>query len=309
MTFNFAKKIFGKKEESENRIEKDGKVVILNDAINNNDTLSSSQSILEHMCGSYDLINFINNELNTASNLKIEDNIIYLDYLSSKKFFIGPSFEEKYNATIFVKDEHGNKSKKRKEVVKVHNPFITCQYDFIHLVDWKIAYVYGDYLYLMANRKNVNSNSYKSMDNYCLAILCDNPNKFNALRDFNTLDFRKMIFNAYDKDETHKVSNEGQSFELVVENKVVEKNIPIMFLTYENSYLIKKFSLSKLEEEYETYISLNKVKAEDRMGKYFTRYQSIMEHYNINTTNQNQRDYEKEDKEYSDKRKAEKDKK
>lgn len=256
--------------------------------INAEEELKSHQKILEHYTGFYDLIKFINKMKYQGANIKIEKNIIYLDSIASSHFFMINGFERKY---------HNYKTKKTK--IQSFPPSITCKYDFIHLINWEAAYIYKEYLYLVASRKPSNTVQFKNINHFTLAIMCNMPEKFKMFENSNQLDFRKIKFD-YDEDEDEQ-GNIIQYGKLKVEENYVEKSIKCMILNEKNKDIIYENNEKQIKQELDKYQKLLSSKVDEKVGKYMNQFLGAFQFYEINIDNKAQRDYELEEKDFAEK--------
>ncbi len=256
----------------------------LSDAKNAQEDLKHHQKVIEHFTGYYDLINFISKMKTIGAKIHIQNNIIYLDSIASSNFFMIPSFTTKIRKRI---------DGQMTTVEHKYNPSITCKYDFIHLILWKTAYIYQDRLYLVAYPQHSETVQMNGLKFFTLSILCNMPEKFEIFNDFSEVDFRKIKFDLIeDEDENgHTI----QTVHTQVEKNYIEQSIKCMILNDSNSYLINQLNAKEMEEEHKKYRTALTMKADDRMGSFFQKYQGLMTRYNIQTTcSGNEEEYRRE---------------
>lgn len=252
------------------------------------DDLTIYQKTLEHLFGFYECINFISKQKRYGANIKIDKNIIYLDSIASKDFFMSDGKQIK---TIKYEMEKGKKVMKTYPV----NPFITCIYDFFHLIDWACAYIYKNHLYLIANNKSVNSPHYSHLKYFGLAIYCDNIDKFKIFNETEFLDLRSMKYLVDDiyEDPDDEYSEVSEEVTLYVEENHIEKQLRCMVLNSNNSHLIHSFSEKEFEQEHNKFSKIIKTNPDKAMGRFNLQYSGMREFYDADTlmVNQNRRSY------------------
>ena len=270
--------------------DKQQEKIINNNVKNSEDDLSDYQKTIEHLFGFYECVNYISNQLYHAANIKIEKNIIYLDSIASKDFFMG-------DGNQIVNVVYKNIKGKRERIEEKCNPFLTCKYDFLHFVNWEFAYIYKNRLYLIANNKNVNSPFYSHLKYFGLSIYCDDASKFDIFKNTNYLDLRTIKFaveRIYTDDAIEYDTEEfTEEISMFVEDQYIEKTIRCMVLNDKNAHLINSFSDKEFKEEHEKYTSLIKNGNIDRkFGKYDLQYGSIKQFYQPEyLLNRNRRSY------------------
>lgn len=247
------------------------------------------QRTIEHMCGFYDLINYVSKSLNEASKVDFKKNIIYLDSLASQSFFMGKAFYYKYKMI-----------KKGKPIERViqYNPFITCKYDFIHFINWSVIYIYKNYLYFTASHQEVESTDYKDIPTFSLAVYCDSEIKFEEIfGGYNKVDLRKIKFEIgheltrkrdvsvstdlviYEEQDLLENYDFDEVAIPVIEDKNVEKTIPLVFLNDDNAYLIENLTSQKEKADMEKLASIMNRSVDENMGKYHSPYKALYAAY------------------------------
>ena len=271
--------------------DKSNESIIKTNVKTSNSELFNYQKTLEHLFGFYECINYISDKLYHASHVKIDKNIIYLDSIASKDFFMGDGSQIK---NIVYKKEKG----RRIRVEEICNPFITCKYDFFSFIDWECAYIYQNYLYLIANNKQVNSPYYSHLKYFGLAIYCDNIDKFEIFKNSNYLDLRTLKFQVnriYEDpiDELDDSEDFTEEITMFLEDRFIEKSIKCMILNSKNSHLINTFSNKEFEMEHEKFTRLIKDNNVDRkFGRYNIQFGSMNEFYDMKGfINQERRSY------------------
>lgn len=272
--------------------------------LNVNENLAEYNVILEHMVGTYDFVKYLSKEVYQSSHLQIKDNCVFLDAIASSNFYMIPAWEKKYKK----RERNG----KIVEKVDKFNPSITCKHDFIHFVDWKKAYVYGNRLYLLASNRSLNTKSYRDMSYFSIAIECDMVDKMKIFDGHDFLDFRKIKF-AREIDYVEKRDEDGVVMTnrygdvlyeevdrdtMFVENRYIEKSIPLKVLNNNELHLLSEYADEQFFKDREKYLSSVTQNTENK----FANGQSYRSYgfYGINTSNQNVRDYEAADEEWNE---------
>lgn len=242
------------------KAEETGKLSIQDNAVDSS-KLNNYEKCLEHMSGMYDCMNLVSKYLNVGADILFEKNIIYLDRLSSSDFYIHPAFTKRYIRT--------QQSGKEVESEQKYNPFICCKYDFFARIDWARAYVYGNYLYFVAENKKVESVTYRDIKHFTLAIYCDNPEKMNIFTNQEFIDIRLIKMDVFEDEDDN--GEETQLIDTSWEENYAEKTIPIMVLNEENAYLVESTYQKEFDQEREAYLAFMRTRSEDldkTMGQY-----------------------------------------
>lgn len=246
-------------------------------------------NILEHMIGAHDMVAFLGKALKDASGLKMRDNVAYLDALASRHFYIGHAFSYQFPYL----DEKGERQVREYH----HHPFLSCQYDFIHQIEWKKAYVFGNYLYLLSDMKKTNSPLYKNISHFTLAVYADNPDKWEAYRGHEYLDFRKLSFDSVsgqravldDKgqplldEDGDRIFEEYDQFVLQVNDKKVERTVSLEFLTRDNAYRILEYNQKAFTQAKKAYLEAVSGKVDERMAKLQGDMGQLYGYFDLNT--------------------------
>lgn len=271
----------GQKKQKQNEIEIK--------SVNIADTAAIHQKTLEHFCGFYDMINFMNKKIYASSQLRIENNIVFLDEIASRDFFLSPAISYKKHVRQY------NKKTEQTEIIVIEEnqaPFITCKYDFIHWVQWEHAYVHDHYLYLVAAPKKTGSQNLSSLNYFILAIYCDNISKFSCLYGKDTLDFRKIKFHTEEYEDEN--GDEQERAIMYVEDRYVEQSIGLTYLNDDNIQLLYQYNEKEMkaaQEHYKSIFNLSSDGIDKMMGKLLNQDASLNQHYNINFGRNKVRDF------------------
>lgn len=281
-----------KKQKKRKQMAKTGEITT-SDVVSASDSLSIYEKMLEHMCGVYDCINLISKHMNVGAQIKMEDNAIYLDRLSSVDFYMHDGFVEKFE---FI-DRSGKPIKKENKA----NPFVVCKYDFFYQIDWTQVYIYKDRMYFVAAPKSINSVSYRNFKYFTLSIFCDVASKMDIFKGYSHIDLRKIKLDVEEDEDEN--GNEIQHITPRWEQNYVEKSIPLMILNDENQHLIKRYSEAEFQEERQKYLDFIANKDIDSaIGKYNVQYASLNQFFNVETKNTQQRDYKSEEDDFEKKK-------
>lgn len=271
--FNFEDGVLNAKIGTKNQVQQEEKT----NAANAAEELKKHQKVMEHMTGFYDLIFFVSKMKKMGAKIEIDKNIIKLDSIASNYFYMIPSFTHKYK--IFKKGKPENK-------IVEYNPSITCIYDFIHLIDWEICYIYNDYMYLVAPPKTSDTEQLNNIRHFILAVQCNMPEKFNIFQKKSYVDFRKIKFNiiedeVYDDDD--ELIEQIQMAKMTVEENYVEKTIKCMILDERTKYLINNHNSKLMEQEHQTYNKLINSPQGEQIGKFLKQFNGAYQFYDIST--------------------------